>query len=52
MPVLLRYKDFTWILEIEQVCIRAAIVETGETAENASPGLDKMGDDVIILLGT
>ena len=45
-------KDFEWILEVEQVCTReTSRAETAETAENASPSLDKMGDDVIVLLG-
>ena len=49
VPVL---KDFEWILEVEQVCTReTSRAETAETAENASPSLDKMGDDVIVLLG-
>ena len=45
-------KDFEWILEVEQVCTReTSRAETAETAENASPSLDKMGDDVMVLLG-
>lgn len=42
-------KDFEWILEVEQVCTRET--SRAETAENASPSLDKMGDDVMVLLG-